>query len=105
MPRLKGPPLPGVSNGDLTYCIGWLWYLSCEFWYFLLTPIFVSYISRSDFGRKISYVFAGLMIAGQITGLLWLGEYCKLYFSSYIFQGNDNYMHVSEVQPEECIRL
>ena len=51
---------------------------------------------------KLGYAIIGVMIAAQIGALFYVGNYCYFYFSSFAFQGNDNYAYVSENQPEDC---
>jgi len=56
---------PGDANG----CVGWLWYLSHDMLFFLFLPFQVLLYYRA---RKISYIIAYTLLAGNLILVAWL---------------------------------
>ena len=53
-------------------CLGQLWYVSCDYWFFIISLLLLMGFFKSEKSRKISYWLTGAMCTGSLAFDLWV---------------------------------
>ena len=97
---------PLVTENQNGACLGWTWYVSNEFWYYLVLALcLVPMILSSQKSIKyISYAIVTILFLALFSALIWLTSYCYFYFTYYLFSNLGNYQYYGNHTKEECLR-